>query len=411
MKYQELFPVPVEWLREVDLSLASTVGAWAEAEVMAGRLEHREDFDALLMPAMRKLLIDIGLQSVLWPEEMGGGGLDSADAAVTLAAVCEQVGRADTGIAFLLANAYALQSAFALEPARNLEVLESAAPVICGSEVALSALVLPAYGTAGGSRGRDFFGLQYQASADADGDGWSLAASRARPQCAGALAAFFGVAAEAAEGGPGLFMVPSGTPGVTAVEPFKKTGLAASVNADIELDAVKIPSFGLVAEGDDAVRGVISWYYTLCSAVCCGALLASYDILKEWVDTRVIKGKGQVFKENPVVASLLGEIGSRTGTARVLSYNAARMISMPGTYGPAGSGALAATATAVFKTVARDAMESIDNTMELMGSAGYATEWNLERYWRDVKTLESYVVPETVALTDMARHYYGLMEL
>jgi alkylation response protein AidB-like acyl-CoA dehydrogenase len=56
-------------------------------------------------------------------------------------------------------------------------------------------------------------------------------------------------------------------------------------------------------------------------------------------------------------------------------------------------------------------MKSIDNAMELMASAGYATEWNLERYWRDVKTIETYVVPETAALTDMARHYFDLKRL
>jgi alkylation response protein AidB-like acyl-CoA dehydrogenase len=56
-------------------------------------------------------------------------------------------------------------------------------------------------------------------------------------------------------------------------------------------------------------------------------------------------------------------------------------------------------------------MEAMDNTMELMASAGYATEWNLERYWRDVKTLESCVLPETVAQTDLARHYFDLKEL
>jgi alkylation response protein AidB-like acyl-CoA dehydrogenase len=56
-------------------------------------------------------------------------------------------------------------------------------------------------------------------------------------------------------------------------------------------------------------------------------------------------------------------------------------------------------------------MQAIDNTMELMASAGYATEWNLERYWRDVKTVETYVIPETVAQTCMARQYFNLKKL
>jgi alkylation response protein AidB-like acyl-CoA dehydrogenase len=87
------------------------------------------------------------------------------------------------------------------------------------------------------------------------------------------------------------------------------------------------------------------------------------------------------------------------------------MLSRPEVYGPTGGKAMYATATAVFKQVSRAAMLSIDNAMELMASAGYATEWNLERYWRDVKTMETYVVPETAALTDMARHYFDLKRL
>jgi alkylation response protein AidB-like acyl-CoA dehydrogenase len=63
------------------------------------------------------------------------------------------------------------------------------------------------------------------------------------------------------------------------------------------------------------------------------------------------------------------------------------------------------------KQVSQLAMEAMHNTMELMASAGYATEWNLERYWRDVKTIKTYVFPETVAQTCMARQYFNLKQL
>jgi alkylation response protein AidB-like acyl-CoA dehydrogenase len=410
MDYQELFPIPVEWLQDVDVSMASTVSDWADGEVIAGRLEHKEDFDALLMPAMRKLFIDIGLQSVLMPEGAGGGGLDSDDGAMTLCAVLEQVGRADTGIGFLLANSYAIQSSIAIGEGRNDDFLKNAATMFCGGDPLFCALVLPYYGSAGKVTGTDFYGLPYQVEAERDGDGWVLSAAGARPQCAGANAAVFGALAQA-DGEPALFLVPADMQGVSAGEPFLKTGLAASVNADVTFMGVFVPGVHLAVRGEEGIRGLMSWYYVMNSAICCGALLASYEILKEWVDTRVIKGKGQVFKENPLVSSVIAEIGAKTGLARIATYNAARMVSRPDLYGAAGSPAIAATATAVFKSVARAAMEAMDNTMELMGSAGYATEWNLERYWRDIKTLESYVVPEPVAQTDMARHYFGLKTL
>jgi alkylation response protein AidB-like acyl-CoA dehydrogenase len=407
MDYQELFPVPVEWLQDVDRSMATTVAGWADAEVIAGRLEHNEDYAGLLLPAIRKLFIDIGLQSILFPEDSGGGGLDTPDAVMTLTAVLEQVGKADTGIGFLLANAFALQSAFAMGANKNGGLLEEIAPSACGDEVALCSLVLPLYS---GSGSGDFYGLPYQVSAGKKGDGWSLTGKDVRPQCAGAAASFFGMLAEV-EGGPGLFLVAADSGGCKAGKPLLKTGLAASINAELDLSGAAVPGSHLVCSGEEPVRGVLSWYYALCSAVCAGALLAVYDIVKEWGDTRVIKGKGQVFKENPLVAALMGEIGGKIQVSRTMTYALARCLSRPDLYGAAGLPANAALATTVFRQVTRGSMDAMDNAMELMGSAGYATEWNLERYWRDVKTVEVYVVPETVAQTDMARHYFDLKKL
>jgi len=68
-------------------------------------------------------------------------------------------------------------------------------------------------------------------------------------------------------------------------------------------------------------------------------------------------------------------------------------------------------AISAFKKVARMSLQALNNTMELMASAGYSTEWNLERYWRDVRTIDTYVVPDTVAQTCMARQYFSLEKL
>lgn len=409
MRYQELFPIPVEWIEDVDESMAATVAGWAEREVSQGRLEHREDYDDFLLPAIRKLFVDIGCQAMPWPEDTGGGGLATPNAAVSFAVVLEQVASADTGIGFLLANTFGLQSTFGIEPHRDDKLLSELAPAFCGGREAVCSLVLPSYGD--GISEKSFYGLGYQVAAAQENGQWVMNAGGARPQCSGATASFFGVAFGLEDGTPAVALVPSDSAGLSAGDPFKKTGLAASINADLDLRDVRVPGGNVVLTGEDRFRETLCWYYMCCSAVCSGAMLASYEILKEWGDTRVIKGKGQVFKENPLVAALMGEIGGRTATSRILTYDLARMLSRPEIYGPAGGQAMYATATAVFKQVSRAVMLSINNAMELMASAGYATEWNLERYWRDVKTMETYVVPETAALTDMARHYFDLKRL
>lgn len=405
MKYQDLFPVPVEWMTDTDESMAETMARWAEVEVKARRLEHREDYGALLEPALKKLMVELGVGSMFMPEVAGGGGMSSPDAALTAAVCLEQAGYADTGIGFLCANTLALQASFAVEPNVDAKLLEEFAPSFCGDGPAIAGLVLPGYGGAAGAG--SFMGMEYQAGGARSDGKVTLDGRSVRPQCCGANASLFGIVC-GLEGGPALVMVPASAQGLEASEPFLKTGLAPSINADLDLSGA---TGTLVFEGADRLMGLLSWYYMGCAAVCAGSLLASWEILREWGDTRVIKGKGQVFKENPLAAALMGEVGGRCGAIRILVYSLARMLARPDVYGPAGSPAMFATATSVFKQASRGAMQGIDNAMELMASAGYATEWNLERYWRDVKTIETYVVPETCAQVNMARHYYGLKAL
>lgn len=414
MKYEEIFMLPVEWVRDVDESVARTVSDWADQEVISGRLEHKEDHDLLLKPAMQKLFVDIGLQSMVWPESDGGAGIETGDAAFTLVGLLEEVGRADTGIAFLFANTFAVHYTFSIIPHRDEELLSQLAPLYCqGDQPAVAALVLPCYGRGNdeSSGGAGFHGLPFQVKARKDDDGWVLSGKSVRPQCSGADAALFGVVAEGEDGGPAFFLVPGDTAGLRRGEQFKKTGLAASRNAELDFEDVLVPDDHLVFTGDERLRALLCCYYLGCSAVCQGGLLTVYEILKEWSETRVIKGKGQVFKENPLVASVLGEVGGLIAAGRILAYNLARILSQVEIYGPRGRPSTFATSTAVLRQIMKSAVLAMNRTMELMGSAGYASEWNLERYWRDIKTIETYVFPETAALADMARHYFGVETL
>ncbi len=147
----------------------------------------------------------------------------------------------------------------------------------------------------------------------------------------------------------------------------------------------------------------------------------------------MIKGKGQRFKDNPLVGASLGDVGGESAASRLLLYGLARQLEIgqgsgagagggvgvgagfAGNAGPgagfAGSAAGLATASTVARRVLRSAMDALDWTMELMASAGYATEWQLERYWRDVKTLSAATGLETAGRLDQARHYFGCENL
>lgn len=408
MKFQETFPVPTEWFQDIDLSLADTVYRWAQQEVMAKRLEFHEGFDALLLPAMKKLFVEIGLQNLVWPEQSGGCGLDTPQTAITLAVICEQCARGDVGIAFLLANTFAIQFAMGIGPNKNESLLEEFKDIFCNTEKpALTSLVMPGLGGEKSNGEPLFNGLNFQVRAKTSGNKIVINGTATRPQASGATANLFAVFCNIDKKNPALVLVPGNAKGLSRGKAFLKTGLAASQNADVDFKDVKVPESYCLCTGEKELMGFLNYYYLGCGASALGAGLATWEILKEWGESRVIKGKGQIFKDNPLTASLMGAIGQKIATSRILLYNLARYLSKPKTYGLSGSDSLTATTHAIVPGVLRQITESMNNAMELMGSAGYATEWNLERYWRDVKTMESYVGPQIVSTQITAGHYFG----
>lgn len=397
-----LFPFVYEWLSDMDVSLVENLHRWADSEVMAGRLEHREDYEQLLAPAMKKLWLDIGLQRLLWPEQYGGDGHNNPAAAVTMTAALEQVARADTGMAFLLACTMALQSCIALEPDPNEAVCKALAGLFsCNDTLAICSLVLPV------------FGQNPQVSAKRLKTQWEVNGQGVRPFNSGADAKVYGVlsALSGAEEGVGLIIVPADSKGVGPGKAFLKTGLAANRNADVNFTGVKVPEAYCLSKEEDGSRGLLSWLYLGLSASCVGALLACYEILREWGDNRVIKGKGQIFKENPLTASLMADVAREIGLSRMLSFDLARFLAKPEIYGGAGSERNFVAAAMVNQQVCRSAERAINSAMELMGSAGYAKEWNLERYWRDVKTIQSYMGPDQIQNMNLARYFYHCQTL
>ena len=405
MKDGSRFPIPTHWLDDEAAILADAVGRWAERDVIGKRHALGEDVDRLHAPALQTLLVDVGLRDFLWPEA-GDAGETSARATLN-AVVLEQVGRADTGLGVALACTWALQRVVPPELAPRL-----------GERGALSALVLPAYGgqRAGeeptkGSRAvcaerrepsDGFHGLRAQVAATADGEGWQLSGRDVRPLLHGVRAAWFGVAC-AIDGAPTVLAVPGNAKGLARGPALRQTGLNACPNADLTFRKVAAGAEQRLFSGDAAYRELLAWLYLGCAATAGGTLLETWRILDDWADSRVIKGKGQPFKDNPLVASLLGDLGERVAVSRTLVYALAQHLDT----GEAGAEATLALATACARTVLRNAMDTLDVGMELMASAGYATEWSLERYWRDVQTLSNQLLLETAGRTDMARFFFG----
>ncbi len=410
----DLIPYPEDYARECDLMLARTIQQWAETEVISRRLEHREDFEKLLAPAMHKLFVDLELQKLIWPENYGGLEYDRSEAPKTMVSALEQVGRADTGIGFLAAINFALGSSLLFSGSNKDELIGRIAPLFCrDNSITLSALVFPSFSQETLAKEDTLFrGKQLKVRARREGENLVLNGEKLRPLNSGSDAHLFAVicSLEGSEA-PALVLIPGDNPGLSRSKPFLKTGLAASVNAEINLTRAAVPVTNIVFQGEDYLRQMLSWLYMNFTAVTVGSLLATFEIIREWGDTRVIKGRGNLFKENPLTASLMAEISHEILISRLLLYHLSHLISRPERGQPSSEEGLFITTLSVVSHVTMAAEKAINQIMELMGSAGYATEWNLERYWRDVKTLQVHLGSWELNKMELARFFFRTQSL
>ncbi len=400
---------PADFVQESDLILAQTVQQWADKEVIAKRLEYGEDYEQLLKPAMDKLFIELELQKLLWPEDCGGLGYNLPEAAITIVAALEQVGRADTGIGYLAAVNFALSSMICSGRLKHEGLCNSIAPLFCqADETTLCALILPAYSPkAVLSEQKLFRGKYYGASAQKNGQSLVISGEKLRPLNSGSDAQIVALicSLEGSEE-PAMVLVPGDNHGLSRGERLLKTGLAASLNAEINLSRVSIPVSNIIFQGEGSFQQLLTRLYLNMSAVTVGSLFAVFEIIRTWGDTRVIKGKGNLFKENPLTASVMAEISHEILLSRLLLYQLAQLIASSEPEIQSRQEELYISALSVVSHITMSAEKAINQTMELMGSAGYATEWNLERYWRDVKTLQVHLGSWDLNKLALARFFY-----
>lgn len=411
MKELELFPFPKNRLSETDSQLASNLLEMLRREVAERRVELKESYEGLLRPALRKVMVDIGLQRMFFPEAMGGEEHNSPRAAYTVAAALEAVGWADTGLAYLAAHNLALQALLALRDHLDEAACSRFAPLFCDTgEPLVVSFVLPVFGES--ERAPTWRGKSFQVIARPTEDGFVLDGERVRPTCSGHDADLFGAWCHVeGEEEPAFVLVPGDDPRVSRGHEVKKTGLAASRQAEIGLNGVEVPAGNCLFRGDTGLRRLLSWYYLGISAAAVGGLLAAHGILREWGDNRVIKGRGNLFRENPLTGAVMGEIAQDISVSRLLTYDLAETLAEPAAFGDPGSEEVYTLALLVVHQVLATSERALHRTMELMASAGYAKEWQLERYWRDIKTVQCYVGSHELAKHDFARRFFGARTL
>jgi alkylation response protein AidB-like acyl-CoA dehydrogenase len=407
----ELFVYPKELVDEESKRIIHLVEQWANKEIISKRQEYRENYEKLFIEKRKSLNLTIGLQRLTLPEEHGGFGWNSPANSPGIVSILTEIGRADAAIGVVSAVKYTIFAAISMLPNLDKTLCDALAPIYCAEELKTPSLILPGLGNVG-QESPLFLGRSILATVEPEGEGYAVNGKNLRPLNSGAVADLFCVVCADKLGRPCIALVPGDDVNITRGKTLLETGLNASANADVSFNNVKIPKSYVIAR-EGVVEEIYTWLNLLLGGVSVGAGMNFFEIVGDWSETRTIKG-GYIMKENPLCASVLADVADEVFTARLLLYNLAHIMSKPDDWGYSGSQRVFTFAQVIGSQVQQKVIRSINRGLELMGSAGYSKEWHVEKHWRDVKTIQSYlcgVGAEAPVKMDTARFFFDCKQI
>lgn len=392
-----LFPFP-GCVSDEARKMAAVVRTWAQREVVSRRHQVRPKYHELFPSFQRTLATELGLRGLMLPEPLGGGGWDCAERAPDVAALLLEVGRADPALSFLLGLDQAVAVTFLPSEAAR----KTLAATLLARDPSPMALVLPGAGEVGHDSpqwlGRSI-GLRASPASDTP-----RVSGTVRPLGPGLDAARFAAVFADLQGTPALALIEGDGPGITRGPRQKTTGLEALNVGDVTFDRVALRP-ELILEGSRPIKTLTLWLDLTLGAASLGAALGFWEILLDWVESKVIKG-GVPMKQNPLCAAVVSAVAQELVCAHLLLFDLAEVIAADSDQTPERAFAYGRL---LGLKIQRSALAAIDRGLELMGSAGYAKEWHAEKLWRDVKTIGAWlcgVGAEVPAQMDAAPFFF-----
>jgi butyryl-CoA dehydrogenase len=355
-------------LTEEQDAFRRAVARFVDAEVapVAAGLDRAGDFP---WPLFRRLG-ELGYLALRYPERHGG-----ADAnLVTYCLFAEEMARGSMSLAAIAAMQGLMGTHFVYRHGSAELHARYLAPALRGEKVATFALTEPGAGSDVGN---------ISTTAERTPGGWRLKGAKTWVTNA-PVADMLTVAAKTSpERGMrhiALFLVDRHWPGVTLGRQIDKLGTRASATGEVLLDDVFVPDAHLLGGetgGAEQVGAVLSDIRVLTGALAVGLGRAAYEAALRYSRERVAFGKP--IGEHQAIAFKLADMLTRLHAATLLVYHAAWTIDR---------GQPATREAAMAKLFASEAANRIcDDASRVFASYSFATEYPVERYFRDARFL------------------------
>jgi alkylation response protein AidB-like acyl-CoA dehydrogenase len=306
---------------------------------------------------------ELGVSMLGVPEELGG--VMHEQSAVTSVLIGEALAHGDMGIAYAALAPGAVATAIGLWGSAEQEA--TYLPAFTGSDVPAAALAilepLPLFDP-----------LAPRTTARRDGEDWVL--DGAKSLLARAIdCELFAIAAEAEGIGPALFVVESGTKGLS-VEDEPAMGLRAAATGRLLIEDARLPAGALLGEGrrEDYVECVDRARVAWC-ALAVGTSQAVLDYAIPYVNERT--AFGEPISNRQAVAFAISDIGIESDGMRLATYRAASRADRGEDF--------AREAAIARRLCAAKGMRIGSEGVQLLGGHGYVKEHPVERWYRDLR--------------------------
>jgi alkylation response protein AidB-like acyl-CoA dehydrogenase len=397
-----------EMLSSSDRLLLENIRKFVDEEIMPVRRELDESArtDFKLVEEVYAKLLPLGLQGGLLPEEYGGMGMTSA---LTTALLAEEMSRGDASLFCSLAGGMlAMRPAVA---AGNKAVLEHFAPRFVSEDgMCLGCFSLTEPGGGSDIENRDMMGAGIETTARLEGGQWVLRGAKVWPANAGVADAYCVVCTTDGSAGPdgtALIYMEAPTDGFRFLGFEGKAGLWGSRQGSFELDGVRVPEeWRAAGPGKDAelLRENQAFARIFTAALAVGLAQGTLDEVLSFTSDRLAAGKP--IRQHTIAATILADIAIGIQVGRDAYANAAYLFDRRDAYGGGASAPMLSRASTAKVFCCDTAIHATNRAMELMGSYGYVSDYFVEKYWRDAKTLQLWEGGAQLARFDVARGYY-----
>jgi alkylation response protein AidB-like acyl-CoA dehydrogenase len=353
-------------LSEEQTLLRQTVREFAEGEIRPHVMEWDEAqrFPADLLPKLAAL----GLTGIQIEERLGGAGMTAVDYCICI----EELARVDPSIALSVAAHNGLCSAHLNMFGSDAQRERWLAPLARGE-------MLGAWGLTEAGAGSDAAGMRTVAVRQ--GQCWVLNGAKSfctHGKIGGVMVVMAVTDRAKAHRGVSAFVVPMGTPGMSAGKKENKLGMRASDTSEVIFQDCRVPVDHLVGEEG---QGFINTLQVLdagrigIAALSVGLAQGAYEAARAYALER--RQFGQPIASFQAIQWKLADHATAIEAARLLTYRAAWL---------KDCGRRTTRESSMAKLFASEiAVRAAEDAVQIFGGYGFVKDYPAEKYFRDVK--------------------------